>query len=70
MKRKILNCDGFNIILLLSKRLQKERIGGGTTSTPVADKGQTNQSATISVRQCNERVHADRTRGAGHGFRR
>jgi len=52
----------------MSKRFQKERIGGGTTSTPVADKGQTNQSASIAVRQWNERVDADRTRRAGHGF--
>jgi len=70
LKWKILNGDGFDVILLLSKRFQKERIGGGTTSKSVADEGQTNQSATVAVRQCNERVHADRTRGAGHGFRR
>lgn len=44
----MINCNGFDIILLMSTRFQEKRIGGGTTS--VADKEQTSQSVTVAVR--------------------
>jgi len=40
----------FDIILLSCERNNFDRIGGGTASASAADKGQTNQSATVAVR--------------------
>jgi len=60
----------------VSRRFQKERVGRGPTGVTgaAADESQPDDRRSppppVAVRQRVQRVHADRTRRAGHGLRR